>query len=314
MTTRARAAIGFVPRESFIQTRRSLETIYARTQTPFELVCIDAGSPPIVKRYLEQAAREKGFTLVRSDEYLIPNQARNLVLDHVQTDYVVFVDNDVLVAPGWLDALVCCADETGAWVVGPLYFEYEPECTQLHMIGGTCRVVERADGSRSLVERHDYAHVKLASLDIKLKRQETELVEFHTMLIAMEAFAKLGPLDPHLSMSEHADLCLAVRAAGKSVFLEPAAAITYLVPMRANRFDRDYFHFRWSEQGTERTIARLQEKHRLSKADPEMADLRKWVRGHRTRVPKSWWVVEIMRDVARAAAGRRATLERVKPA
>jgi GT2 family glycosyltransferase len=120
MSTHARATIGFVPRESFSQTERSLETIYARTEGQFELVCIDGGSPPVVKQYLEHASREKGFALVRTDEFLIPNQARNLVLDHVNTEYVVFVDNDILVAPGWLDALVRCADETGAWAVGPL--------------------------------------------------------------------------------------------------------------------------------------------------------------------------------------------------
>jgi hypothetical protein len=34
-------------REAFSQTRRALETLYARTEGPFELVCIDAGSPPL---------------------------------------------------------------------------------------------------------------------------------------------------------------------------------------------------------------------------------------------------------------------------
>jgi hypothetical protein len=208
MVENARATIGFVPRESFSQTRRSLETIYARTEGPFELVCIDGGSPPVVKDYLEQASLEKGFKLVRTDDYLIPNQARNLVLDHVNTEYVVFVDNDVLVAPAWLDALVRCADETGAWLVGPLYFESEPECTQLHMAGGICRIVQLPDGGRSLVEKHTHAHVKLGSLDGGLNRQETELIEFHTVLVSMQAFAQLGRLDPDLGLSEHADLCL----------------------------------------------------------------------------------------------------------
>ena len=47
MSTHARATIGFVPREAFSQTERSLETIYARTEGQFELVCIDGGSPPL---------------------------------------------------------------------------------------------------------------------------------------------------------------------------------------------------------------------------------------------------------------------------
>ena len=36
MSTHARATIGFVPREAFSQTKRSLETIYARTKGPFK--------------------------------------------------------------------------------------------------------------------------------------------------------------------------------------------------------------------------------------------------------------------------------------
>ena len=296
MSTHARATIGFVPRESFSQTERSLETIYARTEGQFELVCIDGGSPPVVKQYLEHASREKGFALVRTDEFLIPNQARNLVLDHVNTEYVVFVDNDILVAPGWLDALVRCADETGAWAVGPLYFEFEPECTQLHMAGGICRIVQLPDGSRSLIEKHDHAHVKLAALEFELGRRETELIEFHTALVSMQAFAKLGRLDPNLSLSEHADLCLQVRAAGKSVFLEPRAGVTYLPPTLPNRSDSKYFQFRWNAKWVERTIARLKEKYQLSEADPEMVALRSWVNHYRRRMPSSrWWLPKIMR-------------------
>jgi GT2 family glycosyltransferase len=296
VSTNPRATIGFVPRESFSQTERSLETIYARTDGPFELVCIDGGSPPVVKRYLEHASREKGFLLVRTDEFLIPNQARNLVLDHVNTEYVVFVDNDIIVSLGWLDALVRCADETGAWAVGPLYFEFEPECTQLHMAGGICRIVQLPDGRCSLVEKHHYAHVKLPSLDLELSRQETELIEFHTALVSVQALAKLGPLDPNLSLSEHADLCLQVRAAGKSVFLEPTAAVTYLPPTLAKPSDRKYFQFRWSAEWVERTIARLREKYQLSEADPEMVKLRAWVNRHRRQMPRvRWWFTEFMR-------------------
>jgi hypothetical protein len=206
-----------------------------------------------------------------------------LVLDHVNTEYVVFVDNDALVAPGWLDALVRCADETGAWMVGPLYFEFEPECTRLHMAGGVCRVVQLPDGSRSLVERHDHAHVKLAALGVELSRRETELIEFHTALVSMQTFAKLGRLDPNLIMAEHTDLCLQVRAAGKSVFLEPAARVTWVPPTRADRLDTKYFQFRWSNEWTERTVARLREKYQLSATDPEMVGYRDWINDHRRR-------------------------------
>jgi GT2 family glycosyltransferase len=259
-----------------------------------------------VKQYLEPASREKGFKLIRRENYLFPNEARNLILDYIKTEYVVFVDNDALVSRGWLDALVRCADETDARVVGPLYFENEPERTQVHMAGGTCRIVELPAGGRSFFERHDEEHVKLLSVQSKLGRHETELVEFHTMLVSMQAFAKLGPLDPNLSLSEHSDFCLQVRAAGKSIFIEPAAAVTYLTPTENNRLDKKYFDFRWSEKSTERTIARLKQKYRLSERDPEMDRLRTWVANHRQLMPPGrWWVPDVVRRWYRVAAGRK---------
>ena len=45
MSHEPRVTIAFVPRETFSQTQRALETMYARTTGPFELVCIDGGSP-----------------------------------------------------------------------------------------------------------------------------------------------------------------------------------------------------------------------------------------------------------------------------
>src|SRR5207249_8335576 len=63
-----------------------------------------------------------GFCLKKKTErHLVPNEARNIGLRRVRTRYVVFIDNDAVPAPGWLERMVECAEETGAWVVGPLY-------------------------------------------------------------------------------------------------------------------------------------------------------------------------------------------------
>jgi glycosyltransferase involved in cell wall biosynthesis len=100
MSIQSRTTVAFVPRETFSQTERTLEKLYEQTAGNFELICVDGGSPPSVQKYLEEASREKGFLLIRTDAYISPNQARNLALDHVTSEYVVFVDNDCLVTPG----------------------------------------------------------------------------------------------------------------------------------------------------------------------------------------------------------------------
>ena len=75
------------------------------------------------RRYLEARAREARFTLVRRDDYLSPNDARNLGFACVDTPYVAFVDNNAVVGDGWLDDLLECARTTSAAFVSPVYCE-----------------------------------------------------------------------------------------------------------------------------------------------------------------------------------------------
>ncbi|MCH2117551.1 MAG: glycosyltransferase [Pirellulales bacterium] len=277
-----RATIAFVPREVFSTTQRSLETLYERTQEPFDLVCVDGGSPPAVQQYLQQAARAKGFTLLRTDHYLSPNQARNLAAAEARTAHVVFVDNDVLVTSSWLTKLVDCAEETGAWVVGPAYFEHLPECHKLHMYGGECRIEVNPSGRRQYYEKHHLAHMELSSLDQPLKRCETELIEFHTVLVQRKAFEVIGPLDEGLSChSEHGDLCMMVRNAGGRVFLEPESQITYVPPRRLEREDREFFFLRWSEAWATANARHMAQKWDLDRTNVDNGRGSVWIGEHR---------------------------------
>ncbi|MCJ8281889.1 MAG: glycosyltransferase, partial [Rivularia sp. ALOHA_DT_140] len=108
--SKARVTIVVSPRERFSFTRESLESIYKHTQVPFELIYVDGNSPTGIKEYLQQKSQDKGFKLIRSEYYLSPNQGRNLAIPHVDTEYLVFVDIDVLVSQGWLNSLLECAE------------------------------------------------------------------------------------------------------------------------------------------------------------------------------------------------------------
>ena len=125
-----------VPRERFSYTQQSLDSIYQYTSLPFELVYVDGGSPKSVQRYLRETAAEKDFTLLRTEHFLSPNQARNLGLSQVKTDYVLFIDNDVHVSDGWLEKLWQCAQETDATVVCPLTCIGKPLHGTVHLAGG----------------------------------------------------------------------------------------------------------------------------------------------------------------------------------
>jgi glycosyltransferase involved in cell wall biosynthesis len=73
-----------------------------RSRTGHELLVVDDGAtdatPEVAERF--------GVRLIRHGERRTLNAARNTGLREARADLIAFVDDDVLVPPGWLDALV----------------------------------------------------------------------------------------------------------------------------------------------------------------------------------------------------------------
>ena len=278
-----------VPRERFSHSERTLENVYQETTPPFKLIYVSAGTPEPIYRRIAAKAESKGFKLIHTDQFLSPNQARNLGAREISTEYIVFVDNDALVTRGWLEALVQCAEETGAWIVGPLYLFGEIERQKIHMAGGILKFTEQ-QGQRVLYDEQYLFDTPMASLEVPLQRSAWDYAEFHCMLIRTDVFAKLGPLDEKLlSHQEHIDLCLEVQKAGGAVYIEPTAVTSYVPPPPCEESDLPYFMLRWSEAWNLRTVQHFNQKWNVAtvrfftdKTAPE-ADhtTSRWARGHR---------------------------------
>ena len=249
-----------VPRDHFSDSRESLESIVQFTRPMCPLVYVDGGSPPRVARYLRERASADHFELIRYDRYLTPNQARNIGAARAKTRYVVFVDNDVVVTPGWLGPLIECADATGAAIVGPLNFEKRPLHQHLHFAGGDAEIaVSDADGKprRHLVDR-------IHKTRIPASATPTGAAEFHCMLVRTDVFRRLGGLDENmLSTRENIDFCLAVSEGGGKIYLEPRSRITYLPPERLSIADVPYFALRWSDLWDLSSFYHLRDKWKL---------------------------------------------------
>ncbi|MEL6163179.1 MAG: glycosyltransferase, partial [Cyanobacteria bacterium J06628_3] len=253
------------PRERFSYTRESLESIYENTQVPFKLIYIDGNSPKKTREYLQNQAQEKGFQLIRTDYYLTPNSARNIGLEKVNTKYVAFVDNDIISASGWLKALIDCSEETEATVVGPLMFQYLPLHQEIHFAGGESHIVVDKRGRRRLREKMFKQGKKITDPRVKLQRTETELCEFHVMLVRTEIFQHLGTFDEQmLNTKEHLDFCMNVAKHGGSVYFEPESLVTY-VPTSPLKFsDLHYYMLRWSDAWELVSLSRLRQKWNLA--------------------------------------------------
>ncbi|ESA39151.1 glycosyltransferase family 2 [Leptolyngbya sp. Heron Island J] len=250
-----------VPRERFSYAQTSLNSIYEHTQIDFNLIYVDGNSPKELKQSLEQQSLEKGFKLIRTERYLYPNEARNIGLQHADTQYIVFVDNDVVVSPGWLKALVQCAEDTDAAVVGPLMCQHEPIHQEIHFAGGESHVWVDKLGRRRIREKMLHQGKQLADVRDRLQREPTELAEFHCVLVRRSIFDDIGQLDEAMrNTKEHLDFCMTVRGVGKSVYFDPAAVVTYVPGPPQQLADVHYYMLRWSDAWTLESLKHLREK------------------------------------------------------
>lgn len=239
-----------VPQERFSYTKKSLESIYQDTKYAFDLVYIDGNSPEHIKNYLAQQAREKQFKLIRTENYLAPNQARNIGLREVKSKYVVFVDNDVRVTPGWLEKLVNCAEEELASVVCPLVCIGDLQ-TEILSAGGEASVfleLKNGHAKRKVRQKYYFANRTVAEVKDQLQRRECELAKFHCLLMRGDLFDKIALLDEKLlGTREHLDFSLSVSNAGGKVYCEPASVTTYVPDSNFEWSDLPYFMLRWSD-------------------------------------------------------------------
>jgi GT2 family glycosyltransferase len=259
------------PRERFSYTRESLDSIFENTHMPFSLLYVDGNSPRYIQRYLDEKAANQGFEIIRTANYLSPNQARNLAIPQIKTDYVLFIDNDVVVAPGWLERLVKCAEQTQATIVSPLTCIGRKLHQKVHLAGGEAHInveVEGAEVRRKVHEKHYFVNRPVAEILDQLERKQCEFAEFHCMLVRREIFDTVGQLDELLlSTREHIDFCLNVSQAGGTIYCEPESVVTYVPDIIFRPSDLAYFMLRWSDHWEITSLKHFQQKWDLNGQD-----------------------------------------------
>ena len=268
-----RVTIVISPRERFSFTCESLESILEHTTVPYSLIYVDGGSPKPVQQYLAAKAQERNFKLIRTEHFLAPNQARNMAIPLVETEYVLFVDNDVLVSPNWLEKLLECADETSATIVCPLTCIGKNVGEIIHLAGGEAHIYTETqeDGTtkRKVHEKHYFVNRPVVEVKDKLVRNQCEFAEFHCMLVRTEIFEKIGLLDEALlSTREHIDFCMSVTNAGGTVYCEPESVVTYVPGLnRTDLTELSFFMLRWSDAWEIASLEHFSEKWELPTND-----------------------------------------------
>src|SRR5205814_3563034 len=99
-------------RERHVLTLVAIENLLANTAMPHRFVFAHGPLPGWLEPGIAALARAGRIESRRFEDNVWPQHARKAVIGEVDTDYVVFVDNDIVVSAGWLERLVECADET----------------------------------------------------------------------------------------------------------------------------------------------------------------------------------------------------------
>lgn len=282
-------------RDRFSLTKPSLDSILADYAAyPFQLIYVDGNSPPDVSRYLQQKANKHQFIkLIRQERYLRSNEARNLALPLTESaDYIVFIDNDVIVESGWLRKLVKCAQEERATIVSPLILEgksHSPE-RKIYTAGIQTKRHRKNFGQTWLEKKPLMQGAKLSEVEQKLKRSAVDAVESHCMLVCRSLMSAVILDEVFDNLEDYIDVCLQATELGGKIFVEPSSRVTYLNPNLITCFDQDdlqLYFFKWNENSVRDLVAHATFKWNLSESDPYIWRMWKRAIGYRQVAAKS---------------------------
>ena len=176
-----------------------------RSRAAHELLVVDDGSTDATPAVAERL----GVRLIRHGERRSLNAARNTGIREARADLIAFVDDDVLVPPGWLDALVAGAErhpEAEAFG-GPIRPRFE---------GHTPRACGREDPP-------------ITTLDLGPDDVEATMVWGANFAVRRSAIERIGEFDESLDRAhgDEEDWLLRLRASGGRIVYLAGAGLDH---------------------------------------------------------------------------------------
>jgi GT2 family glycosyltransferase/predicted Zn-dependent protease len=196
-------------------TKKCIDSLYANTRIPFELVLVDNNSGDGSREYLQQLAENKAnIKLILNDENRGFAGGNNQGVEQASGKYVLLLNNDVLVAPGWLESLVAALQrDVHIGMVGPI----------TNHISGRQKVAQVP-----YTDEKDFPQfaATVRSINAGKVTPRRRLAGF-AVLLEKGLYQKVGGLDESFGSGnfEDDDLCLRIREAGYALMADESTFI-----------------------------------------------------------------------------------------
>jgi len=191
-------------RNNLEYTRLCLESIRKYTPEPHEIIVGDNGSTDGTVEYLENQSDVK---LIKNGYNLGFALGNNRGLREARGDYIVFLNNDVVVTEGWLTRLLACAKEDGrVGAVGP----------RSNYVAGP-QLVPGVPYGEDLKAMQEFA--RKWSLEHAGQWETVPRVIGFCMLVKRGVIERIGGFDPIFGTGnfEDDDFCLRLQLAGFTI-------------------------------------------------------------------------------------------------
>jgi GT2 family glycosyltransferase/SAM-dependent methyltransferase len=198
-------------------TRRCLETIRDNTdQVAFEVILIDDTADAETKALLDMVT---GARIVRNEQNQGYLQSVNHGATAARGEWLVLCNNDIEVSPGWLRAMLDCAEsKENVGVVAPKFISPDgllSEAGGILWSDGTGVNFGRGDDAT----RPQYEYTR-----------EIDYGSAAALLVRVALWQEVGGFDERFvpMYYEDADLCLQARQRGWHVLYEPSSVVVHL--------------------------------------------------------------------------------------
>jgi GT2 family glycosyltransferase len=201
-----RASIVIVTHNQWPLTRLCLDSIIRNTQrTSVEVIVVDNASTDGTAAHLEDfSRRHRHVSVILNETNRGFAAANNQGLERASGEYLILLNNDTIVPPGWLTRLLRHLDDPRVGLVGPT----------TNFVGNEAQVEARYE---TILEMEHYAHERA-------RRFADQVADIHMLAMFCVAIRRntlraVGPLDERfgIGMFEDDDYSMRVKNAGLEV-------------------------------------------------------------------------------------------------